>query len=525
MEKLVVIDGNSILNRAFYGIMGNKMLQTADGTYTNAVYGFLNIMFKVMDDINPNYLVVAFDVKSPTKRHELFKEYKGTRKGMPDELASQMPIIKSVLQAMNIKVIEKPGYEADDVLGTIAKFGEKNGLDVTILTGDRDSFQLATNKVTIRIPRTKQGKTEIDDFDRNKVLETYGVEPKALIEVKGLMGDASDNIPGVAGIGEKTAINLIKNFGTIEEIYNKINEGEPTIKGKVKENLIANKDLAFLSKTLGTIDTDVPIEKDLNEFKVKEWNTAEVLTLFKELRFKRFIERFELENINISSESKVSQENLFEIIKVEEENEVDEILKKVINDKVLYYYFEVTSDENCYPISKRIISIKLTIDNKIYSIDFNEFIQKFKEIFENENILKCGYELKLDYILLKQNKIEPKNMMFDVKIAGHLLNSSSNQYSLKELSIQYLEVDIEDFLGNEKEQMEQTSLFDEPKEEAPSIENEVYSYIISRLHLKLKEELEKIDNLKLFEDIEMPLVEVLAEMQYVGVYADIKEII
>ena len=165
MEKLVVIDGNSILNRAFYGIMGNKMLQTADGTYTNAVYGFLNIMFKVMDNIKPEYLVVAFDVKSPTKRHELYKEYKGTRKGMPDELASQMPIIKSVLQAMNIKVIEKAGYEADDVLGTLAKFGEKNGLEVTILTGDRDSFQLATNKVTIRIPRTKQGKTEIDDFN------------------------------------------------------------------------------------------------------------------------------------------------------------------------------------------------------------------------------------------------------------------------------------------------------------------------------------------------------------------------
>ena len=185
LEKLVVIDGNSILNRAFYGIMGNKMLQTADGTYTNAVYGFLNIMFKVLDDLKPEYLVVAFDVKSPTKRHELYKEYKGTRKGMPDELASQMPIIKSVLQAMNIKVIEKAGYEADDVLGTLAKFGEKSGLEVTILTGDRDSFQLATNRVTIRIPRTKQGKTEIDDFDRNKVIETYGVEPKALIEVKG----------------------------------------------------------------------------------------------------------------------------------------------------------------------------------------------------------------------------------------------------------------------------------------------------------------------------------------------------
>ncbi len=525
MEKLVVIDGNSILNRAFYGIMGNKMLQTADGTYTNAVYGFLNIMFKVMDDIKPEYLVVAFDVKSPTKRHELYKEYKGTRKGMPDELASQMPIIKSVLQAMNIKVIEKAGYEADDVLGTLAKFGEKNGLEVTILTGDRDSFQLATNKVTIRIPRTKQGKTEIDDFNRDKVLETYGVEPKALIEVKGLMGDASDNIPGVAGIGEKTAINLIKTFGSIEEIYKKIDEGEPSIKGKVKENLVANKDLAFLSKTLGTIDTDAPIDKDLKDFKVEEWNKTEVLTLFKELRFKRFIERFDLENSSTVPDIQLDRKALFEIEKVDNKATLESILSTIKVNKIIYYFFETVKDENCYPIAKRIVSIKITIDNKIYSVDFKEFLDELKEIFEDENVLKCGYELKLDYILLKQVKIEPKNMMFDIKIAGHLLNSNSNQYSLKELSMQYLEMDIDSFLGNENEQIEQTSLFDEPKEEAPSIENEVYSYTISKLHLKLQEELEKIDNLKLFNEVEMPLVEVLSEMQYVGVYADVKEII
>ena len=525
MEKLVVIDGNSILNRAFYGIMGNKMLQTADGTYTNAVYGFLNIMFKVLDDLKPEYLVVAFDVKSPTKRHELYKEYKGTRKGMPDELASQMPIIKSVLQAMNIKVIEKAGYEADDVLGTLAKFGEKNGLEVTILTGDRDSFQLATNKVTIRIPRTKQGKTETDDFDRNKVLETYGVEPKSLIEVKGLMGDASDNIPGVAGIGEKTAINLIKTFGSIEEIYKKIDEGEPSIKGKVKENLVACRDLAFLSKTLGTIDTDAPIEKDLSEFKLKEWNKQEVLTLFKELRFKRFIERFDLENISVTNVEEKNIKELFEIEELDNESEVEKILGIIKENKVLYYYFETVKDEDCYPIAKKIKSLKITIENKIYSIEFNKFLNVFKEIFESEEILKCGYEQKIDYILLKQLNIEPKNMMFDIKIAGHLLNSNSNQYSLKELSAQYLEIDIDDFLNTEKDQEEQTSLFDEPKEEIKSIENEVYSYVISKLHLKLTEELEKINNLKLFNEIEMPLVEVLAEMQYVGVYADVKEII
>lgn len=251
MKKLLVIDGNSILNRAFYGIMGNKMLQTADGTYTNAVYGFLTIMFRQLEDENPDYLVVAFDVKAPTKRHEMYSEYKGTRKGMPDELAVQLPIIKKVLEAMHIKVIEKPGYEADDILGTLSVWGARRSMDVILLTGDRDSFQLATDKVTIRMPRTSKGKTEVDDFDKKKVMETYGVTPKQMIEVKGLMGDSSDNIPGVPGIGEKTALTLIKKYRSIEHLYQALEEGNaPEIKGKQKEKLLENKDLAYLSKEL-----------------------------------------------------------------------------------------------------------------------------------------------------------------------------------------------------------------------------------------------------------------------------------
>ena len=216
MENLVVIDGNSILNRAFYGIMGSKMLQTADGTYTNAVYGFLNIMFKLIEDVSPEYLVVSFDLKAPTKRHLMYDGYKANRKGMPEELAQQMPIIKQVLQAMNIPVVVKEGYEADDILGTFAKSGEKQGKNVILLTGDRDSFQLASTNITIRIPRTKAGKTETDNFNEDKIIETYGVLPIELIEVKGLMGDNSDNIPGVPGVGEKTALNLVKNYKTID---------------------------------------------------------------------------------------------------------------------------------------------------------------------------------------------------------------------------------------------------------------------------------------------------------------------
>ena len=209
MGKLVLIDGNSILNRAFYGIMGSKMLQSKDGTPTNAVYGFLAILFKILEDIKPEYLVVAFDLKGPTKRHEMYDGYKANRKGMPDELACQMPIIKEILRAMKIDIVEKQGYEGDDILGTLSVYGEKQGLDVTILSGDRDTFQLATDKVTIRIPRTKMGKTEVEDFNKAKVEEIYNLEPKQLIEVKGLQGDTSDNIPGVPGIGEKTALKPV----------------------------------------------------------------------------------------------------------------------------------------------------------------------------------------------------------------------------------------------------------------------------------------------------------------------------
>ena len=213
---------------------------------------------------------------------------------MPDELAAQMPIIKKVLEAMNIKVVELPGYEADDILGTLAVYAEKNNINTILLTGDRDSFQLASDKITIRIPRTKQGKTETEDFDKQKILETYGLLPKQLIEVKGLMGDASDNIPGVPGVGEKTALNLIKEFANIDSIYEKLENGEAVAKGKLKENLESNKDLAILSRELGRIDVNAPIEKELSGFEVKEWNKPEVLQIFKELRFNRYIERFNI---------------------------------------------------------------------------------------------------------------------------------------------------------------------------------------------------------------------------------------
>ncbi len=531
MKRLIVIDGNSILNRAFYGIMGSKMLQTSDGTYTNAVYGFLSILFKIEEDLNPEYLVVAFDLKAPTKRHLMYKEYKGTRKGMPEELAQQMPIIKKVLTAMNIKIITKEGYEADDILGTLSRFGEENGLEVTLLTGDRDSFQLATDKTIIRIPRTKQGKTETEDFDKNKIIETYGVLPTQLIEVKGLQGDTSDNIPGVPGIGEKTALNLIKEYKSIDELYEKLEKGETNLKGKQKENIEANKELAILSRELGRIDVNAPIEKNLEEFKVIPWNKEEVLTIFKELRFNRYIERFSL-NEEVKENSNISSEALFNnVIILEDENQEKEVIDKLLNTEEISYYFETEKVKNYKLIIKeeiKYINIFFKAENTVYTMKFSD---KLKEVFESKKIQKNGEKIKIDYVLLKQNGINPENISFDTRIAGYLLNSVSNAYSLEELATQYLNLEIENlFEKQEKEEKNmQTSLFDaveEIKEDnIPDYKFAVYAYVIGTLKEILISKLEEINSLKLFNEIEIPTAEVLADMQYQGIYIDERELI
>lgn len=535
MEKLVVIDGNSILNRAFYGIMSSKMLQTADGTYTNAVYGFLAILFKLLEDVNPDYMAVAFDVKHPTKRHEMYKEYKGTRKGMPDELASQMPIIKDVLKAMNITVIEKEGYEADDILGTLAKYSEKKGMEVILLTGDRDSFQLVSENIIIRMPRTKGGKTETENFDKSKILEVYGIEPKQLIEVKGLMGDSSDNIPGVPGVGEKTALNLIKEYHTIDEIYERLEAGEQIAKGKLKENLENNKDLAILSRELGRIDVNAPIDKELSNLKVKEWNYELVLEIFKKLRFNRYIDRFNLEQKVKKSENKSEIKNesqeLFEYEELKKEDKkISEVLRNIENEKIMYYYFETEEhkEDNSLIIKEKIkyVNIYIEKENKVYNIEFSKEI--LKKVFENKEILKCGNKIKRDYILLKQNDITPENMMYDAEIALYVINSISGAYSIEEIANQYLNLDISNFYAEENSDV-QTSLFDIETEQEEVLKRNfkfaVYSYVLGRTREKILDELKKIESLKLFQNIEMPIAEILASMQWEGMYIDEKELI
>lgn len=508
MNKLLLIDGNSIINRAFYGIMGSKMLMTEDGTYTNAVYGFLSILFKELDDIKPEYLVVAFDLKAPTHRHKMYDKYKANRHGMPEELAMQMPILKETLKAMNVCIIEKEGYEADDILGTLAKWGQKEELEVTVLTGDRDSFQLIDKNIKVRIPRTKMGKTETEDYTVEKIEEEYGLEPLDLIEVKGLMGDTSDNIPGVPGVGEKTALNLIKQYKSIDEVYNHIDEQ----KGKLKEKLSENKDLAYLSRTLGTIDINAPIEKDLGAFQVEEWNKPEVLEIFKKLKFNRFIDRFALqENIGATSFSDSQINTEIEHEKIEDKTKLAELKQEIQENKVIYYYL---TEEKFIIYSPK--------TNKCFSI---ENIQDFKDIFEDKNILKCSYKQKEEFIILWNKGIEAKNLMFDIAIAGYILNSNINKYTIEYLANEYINFDIAEYLSNTEETgVEQITLFDnaeEPKEDKTYI----YAYAIYKLYNVLTQKMEEAGSIDLFNKIEMPLTEVLASMQYEGIYIDKQELL
>lgn len=526
MKKLVLIDGNSIINRAFYGIMGSKMLMTSDGTYTNGVYGFLAIYFKIIEDINPDYVAVAFDLKAPTKRHNLYKNYKGTRKGMPEELAQQMPILKNILQEMNITVIEKEGYEADDILGTLAKFGRQKGLAVTILTGDRDAFQLIEKNIKVRIPRTKMGKTETEDYTISRIKEEYGLEPEKLIEVKGLMGDASDNIPGVPGIGEKTAISLIQEYGSISNLYEKIEKQEDTLKGKTREKLVQNRELAELSRTLGTIDTHAPVLEELEELKIKEWNKENIYKIFKELRFNRFIERF-----NLGEKISVENTNIdkFEMEQISSKSKILELIEVIKKNNRCFYYLNTIENESDDIIPQTVLGIYIYNEqNKnINYISFKEnkeiLKEYFKEIFEENGILKCGSNLKRDWCLLKQNEIQAQNMMFDVQIAGYLLNSTSNQYSIEELSREHLHFDISLLQSKKEIQQSQMNLFD-LQEDMLDERKCAYVYAIRKLYDELNKKLEKAELLDLFNTIEMPLVEVLADMQYTGIYVDKEEL-
>ena len=495
MKKLVAIDGNSIMNRAFYGIMNAKMLMTSDGIYTNAIYGFLSILMKLLNEENPDYICVAFDLKAPTFRHKKYDGYKATRKGMPDELRAQMPLIKEVLKAMNISVLELEGYEADDILGTLAKYGEDNDIEVLLLTGDRDALQLVSDKVTVRIPTTKMGKTESTDYSPEVVKEKFGINPIDFIQIKGLMGDTSDNIPGVPGVGEKTAFSLITKYNNIDVIYEALDKGEELegIKGKLKEKLIDNKELAYLSRDLGTIFREVPLDFDTLDISKKEFNNDELYNLFLRLQLKTFIDKLNLVAGENTEENQIENEELI----------IEDISKLDLNNFNAISYYWHDSEFAIYDGKKA-----------YYTDNISE--KDLRNIFET-GVLKISHDEKKDYLKLKSKNIDSKNLMFDLTIAAYLLDPARSTYKLEDLILEKLGV-----LVDKKEEGAQLTLAGFG-EETEKNNKETYCKYAKYIYLckeKFENELKEKGEYKLFEEIEMPLMKVLADMEYEGVFVD-----
>ena len=502
MDKtLVIIDGNSIINRAFYALpeMSNK-----EGLKTNAIYGFTNMLLKIIDTYNPTHISVAFDRKAPTFRHIEFKEYKAGRKKMPDELREQFEPLKDLLDKFKIHRLEIDGYEADDIIGTISKKAEDDGFKVYIVTGDKDAIQLASNKTTTLI--TKKGIGEVEEYDYNSVIEKYEMTPTQFIDLKGLMGDKSDNIPGVPGIGEKTGIKLIKEFSSIEGIFDNID----SIKGSTKKKLEENKELAIMSKKLATIIRDVPIEFNLEELEYGKYNAEDILDVFKYLGFTSLIPR-----IGKLDESKqIDNEVNLEVSKLEN---IDEFINKVKENKELIIK-TVTREGNI--LDKKIMYIFLSLDGKkIYYIEENN-IHKLESILASNEIKKLGYNLKDDYIALRPYGIKLENVYFDITIAEYLIDSmSSTSYECSAIAMKYLTKKVktkEELLGKGVKAKKYQDLdFEELSSHISKIIDTVKN-VIPIMEENLKES--NMDGL--LYHIEMPLVEVLADMEYEGIKVD-----
>lgn len=501
-EKIVLIDGHSILNRAFFGV---PPLTNSEGLHTNAVYGFLNIMFKILDEEKPDYLTVAFDRSEPTFRHQMFDAYKGTRKPMAQELREQVPVMKEVLQAMGITIVEKPGYEADDLLGTIAGMAEAQGMDVSIISGDRDLLQLATDKVKIRIPKTKRTGTEIEDYYAADVVERYQVTPKEFIDVKALMGDSSDNIPGVPGIGEKTATNLIVAYKSIENAYAHLEEITPK---RAKTNLEEHYDMAQMSKTLATIEVHAPIEFDMEAAKLTDLYTPEAYVYMKRLEFKNMLTRFS---------DDMSQNDL---------------------EKYFHVYHELDEIQNFFDgFSAKEAAVSFFEDaGTVYGLAVAE---------SNQNVvyLTCGGFVTEGYLeeqaqklcdgldtlvtpdlkgLLKHVRVAETKNCIDTTIAAYLLNPLKNEYTYDDLAKDILGQMVPsqvDLLGKLK-----IKKAADEKPEALELLACYQAYTCIAAKNKLLEQLEEHGMKKLYDEIEMPLVFVLADMEKEGVRAEKAEL-
>lgn len=512
-DKIVLIDGNSIINRAFYGVPD---LTNSEGIHTNAIYGFINIMLKILEEEQAQYLAVAFDVKHPTFRHIKYPEYKGTRKGMPEELREQVPLLKEVLHAMGVRTIEKAGYEADDILGTIATRCSEQGMNVSLVSGDRDLLQLASDRILIRIPKTKRGGTEIENYNTAEVVEKYQVTPAQIIDLKGLMGDASDNIPGVPGIGEKTAAKILAAFETVENAYAHIDEVMPN---KARESLREHYDLAVLSKELATIKVDCELEYTLEETKMPSLFTPEAFALFKRFEFKSLLNKFEGD---VSRNDKMEEK----FVEVTSKEEADKIFKSILDLKEARDLKELVTDG----ISTDRVGLMLaSIEGSIVGVAVTYSEEKSYYLSVSEGI-------SAEYILEQINRIIEKNIMlstvslkemlpyiqatsdskiYDMGLASYVMNPLKDTYHYDDISRDYLGMAVpsrEELFGKTKEK----EVF-ESKKEVYTYYICYHSYIAYLALEKLSMQLHEANSLELFVDVEMPLIYTLYDMECRGI--------
>lgn len=503
MEKrLIIIDGNSIINRAFYALPD---MSNSEGLKTNAIFGFVRMMFKIIEDYQPTHMSVAFDKKAPTFRHKQYADYKAGRKKMPDELAQQLQPLKDLLDKFNINRLELEGYEADDLIGTVARLGEENDFKVYIVTGDKDAIQLASHKTTTLI--TKKGVGEVEEYNYDSVLERYEMTPTQFIDLKGLMGDKSDNIPGVPGVGEKTGIKLLKQYSTIENLIEHTDE----LKGSIKKKIEENKDLALMSKELATIITNVPIEVKLEDLEYGDYNKDDVVEKFKEFGFASLITKL----LDIEGGETTIKEEID--LKIEHLDNVEDFIKKAEENKKVI--IDVIGKEGNI-LDKRVLYVFLSLDgNEIYYVNEDELPQ-IKTLLSNPEIKKHGYDLKEDYILLKPYEIELNSMDFDITIAEYLIDSkSSTSYECSAIAMKYLTRKIkskEDLLGKGAKAKKFDEIeFDELSAYIGDILNTV-----NGVYPKMEENLKETEMDGLFYHVEMPLVEVLGSMEYIGMKVD-----
>lgn len=418
-EKILLIDGHSILNRAFYGLPD---LTNSQGEHTGAVYGFLNILFRILEEEKPDYLTVAFDVHAPTFRHKIYDAYKGTRKQMPQELREQVPLIKEMLSAMGVNIVTMEGYEADDLLGTLAKRSEEKDMEVTILSGDRDLLQLATDKIMIRLPKTSKGKTTIEDFHQKEVLEKYQVSPIQIIDLKALMGDSSDNIPGIPGVGEKTATKILVEFGTVENAYAHLDEVKPN---KAKESLREHYELAQLSKTLATINTDSPVSFSYEQAKLGNLYTKEAYELCKRLEFKNLLGRFDIDTVA----EKSVEESFFVCADISG----TEAIFKQASEKESVGVSLAADKEGVYGLGLA-VSAEEVYYIPVQGVITGQYLTGQLEELSRNTVL-CAMDVKA---LLKHVKIAESSMVFDTGVGAYLLNPLKSSYTFDDVAKEYL---------------------------------------------------------------------------------------